>query len=309
MSSLPGLLLVMMENQQVSNILGSQNAPNITKLSQTFPMATQYFATTHPSLPNYLELWAGATFGVTDDGPPAAHPLTGQTLGSQMDAAGIAWAGYFQSLLEGQDPSVNQGDRDSKGAQLYQVHHNPIVYFAGFNPARVKPDTSLLVDLDSATPPLFALLVPNMASNMHDPVGSTADDATAVKDGDAWVQRLMDQVTTTNWWKSGGTVLLTWDEAFDGSGHPLPGGIGSPPTCGGPVIMLVMSAVLTKAKPYQFGLGGDGNWDQPITHAGLLASIETYFGLPLINDATNRTYGNISPVLISSARQALAGGQ
>ena len=81
-------------------------------------------------------------------------------------------------------------------------------------------------------------------------------------------QTLMDRVMTTRWWQSGGSVLLTWDEAFDASGQALTGGIGSPPTGGGPVILLVMSAALTKSQPYQFGFGGDGNWDQPITHAG-----------------------------------------
>jgi phosphatidylinositol-3-phosphatase len=300
-------MLVVLENQQLANILGSQNAPNITKLTQSYPIATQYFATTHPSLPNYLELWAGATFGITDDGLPAAHPLTGQNLGSQLDASGIEWAGYFESLLAGEDPTVNQGPRDSKGSQQYQAHHNPIVYFSGYEPGRVRPYTSLFADLDSPTPPSFALVVPDMVNDMHDPVGSTSQDATAVKDGDLWIQALLDRVCVSNWWKSGGTVLLVWDEAYDGSGHALPDGIGSPPTTGGPVLLIVMSAVLSRPRPYQFGLGGDGNWDQPLTHAGLLASIETYFGLPLINDASNATYGNISPVLISSTRQAAGG--
>ena len=43
MTTPPGVMLVVMENQQVASILGSQNAPNITRLAQTFPMATQYF--------------------------------------------------------------------------------------------------------------------------------------------------------------------------------------------------------------------------------------------------------------------------
>ena len=84
-------MLVIMENQQAINILGSQNAPNITSLSQSYPIATRYFAATHPSLPNYLALWAGSTFAITDDGLPSDHRLTGQTLGSQLDALRISW--------------------------------------------------------------------------------------------------------------------------------------------------------------------------------------------------------------------------
>jgi hypothetical protein len=70
------------------------------------------------------------------------------------------------------------------------------------------------------------------------------------------------------------------------------------------VLLLVMSAALERVGPYRFGLGGDGNWDVPLTHAGLFGSIETYFGLPRINDGANATYGNISPLLLSSSKRA-----
>jgi phosphatidylinositol-3-phosphatase len=294
-------MLVVMENQQAINVLGNQNAPNITKLAQSYPVATRYFATTHPSLPNYLELWAGSAFGVTDDGLPAAHRLSAETLGSQLDSVGISWAGYFESLIGGQDPTVDGGGLDSSGDALYCAHHNPIVYFSGYDAGRVKPFTSLIDDLGAPSPPGFCLVVPDMADNMHDPVGSTAADSTAVRAGDAWVQGLIDQVSATTWWRAGGTILLVWDEAYDGSGHTVPGGIGVPPTSGGPVILMILSAVLTRVGLAKFGLGGDGNWDGALSHAGLLGSIEAYFGLPKLEDAANASYGDISPLLISSA--------
>ncbi len=281
-------------------MLGNQNAPNITTLSHSYPVATQYFGCTHPSLPNYLQLWAGSTFGVTDDGLPASHPLTGMTLGDQLDAAGVEWSGYFESLIPGQDPALNGGGTDGSGDSLYVAKHNPIVYFSGYNAARVKPLSDLLTDLNSAAPPRFCLVVPDMADNMHDPVGSTAKDSTAVQAGDAWFQGLYESLKETEWWAQGGTILLVWDEAYDGSGNTVPGGIGAPPTDGGPVILMVMSASLQNVAPNRFGLGGDGNWDGPLTHAGLLGSIEAYFGLDRLGDASNLTYGDISPLLIAS---------
>jgi phosphatidylinositol-3-phosphatase len=228
----PGLILVIMENQQALNVLGNQNAPNLTKLSQTYPIATRYFATTHPSLPNYLTLWAGSTFGVTDDGLPAAHRLTGDALGSQLDAIGVSWAGYFGSLAAGQAPTMDSGPLDPSGDHLYCAHHNPIVYFEGYDAARVKPLSELLADLGSSSPPDFSLVVPSMADNMHDPVGSMAADSVAVQAGDRWFRAFLDGVTSSAWWGGGGTVLLTWDEAYNGSGQTLPGGIGTPPTNG-----------------------------------------------------------------------------
>jgi len=292
-------MLVVMENQQAINLLGSRNAPNITRLAQTYPIATRYFSFGHPSLPNYLVLWAGSSFAVTDDGLPAAHPLEGPNLGSQLDAAGIAWAGYFEALAPGQDPTVNGGGTDGSGDPLYCAHHNPIVYFGGYDPGRVKPFASLVADLDSAEPPGFCLVVPDMANNMHDPVGSTAKDATAVKAGDTWFQSLLDGVTATAWWHQGGIVLLVWDEAYDGSGKYVDGGIGTPATTGGPVLLVILSAALADARPGASGLGGDGNWDGPLSHAGLLRSIETYFGLAPLKDAANTTYGDISPLLLA----------
>jgi Phosphoesterase family len=284
-----------MENQQAINVLGNQNAPNITQLAQTYPVATRYFGATHPSLPNYLELWAGSTFGVTDDHPPASHRLSGETLGSQLDAAEIAWAGYFESLAVGQDPTIDGGGRDSSNDALYVARHHPIVHFAGYERAKLKPYGDLLGDLDSTEPPEFALVVPNMADNMHDPVGSTAKDAVAVQAGDAWVQAFVEAVSATGWWRAGGTVLLMWDEAYDGSGNTVPGGIGTPPTNGGPVVLMILSAVLAGAAANTLGLGGDRNWDSPLTHAGLLGSIETSFGLAKLRGAANSTYGDLSP--------------
>lgn len=305
-SARPGLLLLVMENQQAINVLGNQNAPNITRLAQQHPVATQYYGATHPSLPNYLTMWAGSTFGVGDDGPPTAHRLKGETLGSQLDAGGVRWAGYFESLAAGQDPTVDGGGRDASNDALYVVRHNPIVYFEGFNASRVKPFTSLLPDLDGTTEPrpAFCLVIPNMADNMHDPVGSTAKDAVAVQAGDRWVQELVDGIAATRWWQAGGIVLLVWDEAYDGSGRAVTGGVGDPPTTGGPVILMLISKTLTDVAQGIFGLGADGNWDSPLSHAGLLRSIETYFGLTRLNDAANASYGDISPVLLAAVGPA-----
>ena len=201
-------MLVIMENQLAINILGSQNAPNITRLCQTYPIATRYFAATHPSLPNYLTLWAGSTFAISDDGLPVDHRLTGQTLGSQLDALQISWTAYFESFADGQDPTVGGGGADSAGNAADCVDHNPVVYFSDFDRSKVKPFVELLLDLGSAVPPQFCLVVPNMANNMHDPVGSTFADSTAVRAGDTWSQELLDAIRAAPWWQQGGTVML-----------------------------------------------------------------------------------------------------
>ena len=89
---------------------------------------------------------------------------------------------------------------DTTGAALYQVKHNPIVYFSGWPSAKVQPldhVADLPADLDRLD---FCLTVPNMADNMHDPVGSTRADHKAVQDGDRWIRSLVETVEATEWW-------------------------------------------------------------------------------------------------------------
>ena len=51
--------------------------PYLVSLQNTFGVTSHHTATTHPSLPNYLEVAGGSTFGVTDDAAPGSHPIAG----------------------------------------------------------------------------------------------------------------------------------------------------------------------------------------------------------------------------------------
>jgi phosphoesterase family protein len=61
------VVMIVMENKEYASIIGSGEAPYINSLACRFALAQRYYATSHPSLPNYLELIAGTNFGVTDD--------------------------------------------------------------------------------------------------------------------------------------------------------------------------------------------------------------------------------------------------
>src|SRR5262245_7168178 len=65
------VFIILMENQNWSNIIGNPAAPFIN--NTLLPLAShaeQYFNPPgiHPSLPNYLWLEGGDSFGITDDG-------------------------------------------------------------------------------------------------------------------------------------------------------------------------------------------------------------------------------------------------
>ncbi|TMD10949.1 MAG: hypothetical protein E6I96_16725, partial [Chloroflexi bacterium] len=61
------IFTIVMENHAYSEIIGSSSAPYINGLASKYGLATNYAAVAHPSLPNYLALSGGSTFGITSD--------------------------------------------------------------------------------------------------------------------------------------------------------------------------------------------------------------------------------------------------
>lgn len=280
-----GVMVVMMENQQKSNVLGSSNAPNLTALTAHYPVGQAAFGDHHPSLPNYISIATGIHAATSDDNPPSQHPeLSGKpNIFSQLDAANIPWSAWFESLSG--DPRTNEGSIDSSGNALYEPHHNPLAYVgtaAQINKCQTYTQGGLVAHLNAAATDEFVFVVPNMDDNMHDPVGSATNDAGAVKTGDAWLQTFLTAVQATAWYKTGGTILIVWDEAYDTSGNQVSGGFNG--VDGGPVPLFIISE----------GLVGAADWTGNITHIGILQSIEKFYGLSLLGAAG---YGDISSLL------------
>src|SRR5207249_4143656 len=124
-STLPAVFVVLMENQDWSNIRGNASAPYIN--DTLLPMAShaeQYYNPpgNHPSEPNYLWLEAGTNFGIRDDNPPASnHQRTTRHLVSLLNAAGVSWKAYQEDISGTTCPLTNRGS--------YAVKHNPFVFF------------------------------------------------------------------------------------------------------------------------------------------------------------------------------------
>src|SRR5205814_3846666 len=66
------VVLVMMENHNYNEIIGSSSAPYINStLAAQGALMTNSFAIEHPSEPNYLDIFSGSNQGVTNDTFPA----------------------------------------------------------------------------------------------------------------------------------------------------------------------------------------------------------------------------------------------
>ena len=86
------VFVIVMENHTPAQALtGSFTA----SVAAQYRVAADYSAITHPSVPNYLALTSGQTWGVTDD---SYHALPAADLGHQLTAAGVTWRAYMEGL-------------------------------------------------------------------------------------------------------------------------------------------------------------------------------------------------------------------
>ena len=98
-SSVPAfdhIFVVVEENKRFDQIIGSSSAPYINSLAARYGLAANYKPITHPSLPNYLALIGGSTFGITTDCNPTgtgACPVNATNLADRIDASGRTWRG------------------------------------------------------------------------------------------------------------------------------------------------------------------------------------------------------------------------
>src|SRR5947209_19303301 len=65
--AVPHVFIIVMENKDPGEIIGSRNAPYITSSARRYGFAANYYGVTHPSLPNYVSSIAGDFFNTYDD--------------------------------------------------------------------------------------------------------------------------------------------------------------------------------------------------------------------------------------------------
>ena len=168
------------------------------KLAKQFGVAANYHGVANPSLPNYLALTSGSTWGIADD---AFHSLPAGGLGAQLTAAGISWRAYMEGMSDG----------CLRSPYPYALKHNPFAYYGGTCPPEVVPFS--LFDADMAhSVPHFVWITPDLCHDGH-------DCSTAV--ADAWLARVVPTILALSAWQDGGLLLITWDEGYDNSNHVL----------------------------------------------------------------------------------------
>jgi hypothetical protein len=191
-------------------VVGSSSAPYFSSLAGQCGLATNYHGITHPSLPNYLAATGGSTFGVTDDDPPAVHPIGEASIFSQVTAAGGQWRAYDESM---------PGSCALDSAGTYAVRHNPAAYYTGLRtdcarwdlPMGTTSSGAFLRDLADGTFGTFTFVTPDLCNDTHD---------CSVSTGDSWLASWMPRIVGSAAYRAGRTaVVVTFDEDDDRSGN------------------------------------------------------------------------------------------
>ncbi len=240
------IFLVVMENLGYAAAMAT---PGLAQLAHRYASATNYDAVAHPSLPNYLALASGGTWGVTSDCFSCYQ--NERNLGSQLSAAGIAWGAYMEGLPSACDLTPYYLPAN------YAGKHDPFRYFTDIRDSRslcahIQPLTALHL----ASPPAFAWITPNLCHDGHNCPPTQAA---------AWLDGFVAKVTASAAWRDGGVLFVTWDE---GNGGDTRGG-------GGHILTLVIAP----------GLPAGERIAQPFNHYALLHTVEAALGVPPLGAA------------------------
>jgi len=243
-----------MENRNFSEVIGNADAPYVNGLAGRFGLANDYFGIAHPSLPNYLALIGGSTFGVTSDCTDCN--VDAPSLVDQLESKAITWRAYMEGF-----PSECYTGAESDG---YVKKHDPFIYFDGVvnDPDRCSNIVSydqLSEDIAGGSLPDFIWISPDLCNDGHD--CSTADADTFLSEA---MPPLLDALGP------GGVLFLTWDEADDDSE-----GCCGQDRGGGRVVTIV-------AGP---GAARGQTSDVAYNHYSMLRTIQLLLGLPPLGES------------------------
>jgi len=198
----PHVFVIVMENMNLGAALRS---PSIERLAAKYVLATNYHAVSSPSLPNYLAMTSGSTWGIADD---AYHALPAGGLGAQLTAAGVTWRAYMEGLTSA---------GCLRSPYPYALKHNPFAYYGGACPENVVALDALDADL-SADTPSFVWITPGLCHDGHD---------CPLSEAGPWLEDLVARIVASPAWRDHGALFVVWDEG-DGRSSDVPLIVASP---------------------------------------------------------------------------------
>jgi len=261
------VLVIFLENREFDEVVGNRRMPRFNRLAGEFTLLTRYFGVSHPSLPNYLALVGGDTFGVRSD--CMSCYVDAPSLPDLLETRGMTWKTYQESLPR----AGYTGDI----SRLYAKKHNPFVYFNAIRRDRARlrrsvvPLTDLAGDLASGRLPDFAFIEPNLCNSGHDCGPDVAD---------AWLGRTVDEILGSQAFDANSLLVITWDEGSTNASC-----CGTPPLATGGRLAAVVVSPLVRP----------GFEDAtPYSHYSVLKTIEEAWGLERLGRTSDQAVNLIT---------------
>lgn len=223
--ALDHIFMVYLENKGYKDIVGSANAPYLNSLIDTYGVATDYHALTHPSDPNYYPILGGSDFGLSYN--CATNCIDATNLADRIEKAGKTWAGYAQGMSAA-GPYVSTSDYAPD--QLPFLAYSDIYNNQARADAHLHPLTQMATDLQSsATTPNFAWFAANEANNGEGPldfpggylnyIGALlTNHQYNVKAADQFAQQTIPTILDSKVWNDPtqkSAIVVTFDEDTD----------------------------------------------------------------------------------------------
>lgn len=270
------IVVIVLENKDYQWIIGNPDLPNFNRLAVENTLLTNYYAVAHPSLPNYLAMVGGDTFGIARNCEDCF--INAPNLAGLVEQSGRTWKTYQESMPE---PCFigSRGD--------YVQKHNPFVYFDDIRldtarcRERVVPLDQLSRDISASELPHFAFITPGLCHSGHD---------CSMVEMDAWLGQMMDTLRFSGALGDEYLIVVTFDEA---SGDDSSGCCGVAEPAGGRIATLLVSP---QARfPFEDSI--------PYSHYSLLKTIAEAWSLPLIGNAAQAE----TEAILAPWRQPTAG--
>ncbi|MGZ5410657.1 MAG: alkaline phosphatase family protein [Aeromicrobium sp.] len=197
------LLVFVEENHSLAQMKAGM--PYAYGLARQYGYATRYTATTHPSLPNYIAIAGGKSWGITNNRGPSSNPVYGSSVFGQAIAVNKTAKVYADGM---------SGNCSTSGGSAYAVKHNPWPYFVYERSLCQKFDVPIRqfdADIAQGKLPNAGMVVPDLDHDAHDGSLGAADQ---------WFKGWMTKIFAGPDWKSGQlAVVLTADEDDKSAGN------------------------------------------------------------------------------------------
>jgi len=317
------VFVIMLSDEPYASVFGPESPAHylVKQLEPKGALLAHYDAVAHEQLANEIALLSGqgptletaancptysaivpATKGAQGQviGNGCVYPATTRTLPGELSAKHLTWRAYVEGMGEVQGASTgcarpllgapDPGSAPGASGGPYATFINPFLYFSSLSeaPACVSHDVSisrLKHDLASVKrTPSFTYIAPSRCDD-GDTVACTAGAPAGLAPTDAFLKRVVPEITSSKAYKRSGLLVITVDEA------PSSGAFAdSSSCCGQPTFPNLGTLTLTPAgRPRGGGavgalllspfIKGPVTSQEPYNHYSLLATIEDIFNL------------------------------